>query len=269
MLTLSLSTAVRWRMNVCGGRLQVLIFLSGFLCVAVGTLGASPGIAASDRLPDLGMAQLSDIQIQKTPQGTRLLRYSSTIVNVGAGPFEALGQRADTSTPTMSVTQRIFDDAGGFRDLSTGATMYYAGDGHNHWHLRDLESGELVRLDNGVKSGTSAKHGFCFFDNVAYRLSLPRAPQSASYTDCGGGNPDLLAVTMGLSVGWGDIYSWDTVSQYVDITALTPGRYRLYVTADASNWFVESNDSNNTTWADIELRGKGTGIKVLAYGPGA
>jgi subtilase family serine protease len=35
--------------------------------------------------------------------------------------------------------------------------------------------------------------------------------------------------------------------QYIDITGLKSGRYRLQATADASNWFTESNESNNTT----------------------
>ena len=67
--------------------------------------------------------------------------------------------------------------------------MYFAGDGHNHWHVRDLETEKLIRLDNGAKVGTSAKHGFCFFDNVRYRLTLAGAPQSARYTGCGTSTP--------------------------------------------------------------------------------
>ena len=39
----------------------------------------------------------------------------------------------------MSTTQRIFDDAGGYRDGPTSASMYFGGDGHNHWHVQDLE----------------------------------------------------------------------------------------------------------------------------------
>ena len=39
---------------------------------------------------------------------------------------------------------------------------------------------------------------------------------------------------MGLSVGWGDTYPLTLPDQYIDITAVTPGRYRLNVTADAA-----------------------------------
>ena len=71
---------------------------------------------------------------------------------------------------------------------------------------------------------------------------------------------------MGLSVGWSDQYSWRLPDQYIDITGLTAGRYRLIVVADAGNWFVEGNEANNTTWVDLQLTGKGA-PKVLGYGP--
>jgi hypothetical protein len=75
-------------------------------------------------------------------------------------------------------------------------------------------------------------------------------------------------VTMGLSVGWGDVYAWSLPDQYVDITGLTSGHYRLATTADAPNWFVESNNSNNPTWVDLQLEGSGR-IRVIRYGPAA
>ena len=33
----------------------------------------------------------------------------------------------------------------------------------------------------GRRVGTGAKHGFCYFDNTAYRLSLPRAPSASAF----------------------------------------------------------------------------------------
>ena len=130
-----------------------------------------PAGAASDRLPDLGMDHPAGLQIQNT-SGRKLLRFDSVVVNVGAGPFELHGERA-AGASTMTTQQRIFDDAGAYRDVSTAAIMYFGGDGHNHWHVRDLENFELVRLDNGTKVGTGAKHGFCFFDNYLYGSSNP------------------------------------------------------------------------------------------------
>ena len=77
----------------------------------------------------------------------------------------------------MTISQRIYSDTGGFRDVAVPATAFFSGDGHSHWHVRDLENGTLKRVDNGNQVGALAKHGFCFFDTSDYRLSLPGAPQ--------------------------------------------------------------------------------------------
>jgi len=229
---------------------------------------ATPAPPAQDRLPDLGMARLSDLSIDASGGG-RLLRYSTTIVNVGSGKFELHGQRASTSDSTMSVVQRIFNDAGGWRDVSTPAVMVYAGDGHNHWHVHDLELSELFRLSDGTFLARSNKRGFCFWDNVRYRLSLPGAPQSPVYGESGCGGTGSLTTAVGLSIGWGDIYPASLPDQFIDITGLADGSYRLVVTADPSGWFAETNENNNVTWVDLELSGGGTQLRVLGYGPNA
>ena len=228
--------------------------------VALSVAYAPAAGAATDVLPDLRMAKLQELKIQKTSDGRKLLRFSSIIVNVGVGAFEAHGQRPDTGTSTMTTHQHIFNTEGSYRDVPTAAVMYFGGDGHNHWHVRDLEDFELLRLDNGAKVGTGAKHGFCFYDN--YNFGSQHAPH---YTTCGS-NSDL-SVRMGMSVGWGDIYHYSLPDQYVDVTGLTSGRYRLLATADKSNWFLESSDSNNHTWVDIQLQGNS--VKIVGYGPSA
>lgn len=228
---------------------------------------STPVGAVSDRLPDLGMAKLQDLKIQKTSDGRKLLRFSSIVVNVGAGAFEVHGQRPDTSISTMTTTQRVFDDSGGYRDVPTDAIMYFSGDGHNHWHVQDLEDFELVRLDNGRLVGTGVKHGFCFYDN--YRYGSTQAPfytRQTSPPACGKYSSDLK-VTMGLSVGWGDIYKYTLPDQYIDVTGLASGKYRLWATADADGWFVESDNTNNYTWVDVQLRGNS--MKIIGYGPSA
>jgi hypothetical protein len=242
--------------------------ISGGFTVEI-TTDSGPPPTASDLLPDLSMARLQNLSIKNCTQtnfrdcayvGQKQLRFDTIIVNVGADRFEARGSRSTSSAP-MTVTQRIYNDAGGFRDFPTTAQMYFAGDGHTHWHLRDLESYELIRLDNGSKVGAGAKEGFCFFDNVVFGST-----QEAFYKGCGN-NPDALNVTMGLSRGWGDLYGAGTVGQYIDITNLTSGRYKLQATADGANWFLESNDSNNFTWVEVQI--SGNSVSVIAYGPGA
>jgi Lysyl oxidase/CARDB len=71
-------------------------------------------------------------------------------------------------------------------------------------------------------------------------------------------------VTTGLSVGWGDTYPAGIAFQWIDITGLKSGRYRLRATADPANWFPETNNTNNNTWVNIQLTS--SGVRVVAYG---
>lgn len=237
---------------------------AAWLAVAIALALPAPAALAGDYLPDLGMAHPSDLKVQKSG-GRKLLRYTAIIVNVGIGAFEVHGDRLDTSS-SMTVTQRIYDDsATGYHDVSVNAEMFYSGDGHNHWHVRDLETGELLRLDNGSKVGALAKHGFCFYDNYKYDLSLPGAPSDPVYTNCG--DEDSLHIVPGLSVGWGDIYPWYVAYQYIDITGLANGHYRLQVSASTELGFQESDYTNNVSWVNIALRANSA--KIIAYGPAA
>jgi hypothetical protein len=156
--------------------------LVGLVIAAVLTLAPPPaGAAAADRLPDLGMARLQDFSLDTTTiPGHRLLRFTTVIVNIGVGPFETIGSRPNTSTPELAVTQRIFDSAGSSHQISTSAVMFWAGDGHDHWHVRDAEAYELTRVDNGRQVGTGAKEGFCYFDNTAYQPCWPARPATRS-----------------------------------------------------------------------------------------
>jgi Lysyl oxidase len=230
----------------------------------------SPSSADLALPPDLGMARVSTVRVDtNTIPGRRLLRYEAIIVNVGGGPFVLKGHRADTTIPELTISQRVFNDSGGYVDVPiSGTTMYWSGDGHNHWHTRDLESGVLTRMDNGRVVGTSAKHGFHFADNYAYRLTLPGAPQTAVYTGAAYQyGPGATDVTMGLSVGWGDRYAVSVVDQWIDITGLPNGKYRLELGADTSHWFQESDITNNTAWATLRIRRNR--VNIVATGAGA
>ena len=212
-----------------------------------------------NRQPDLAMANIRNIQIYTPADGRRLLRFATVIVNIGAGPFELHGERIDTSTSELPVTQRIFDSDGGYSDRPTTATMFYSGDGHDHWHVRNLEDYHLID-ESGQQVATSPKNGFCFYDNLRWG-----ATGDPVYTNCANGQPGALHVSMGLTRGWGDLYSATTFGQFIDITNLPDGDYRLEVIADGDNWFLEEVENNNSTWADLRITGNE--VQVLAYGP--
>lgn len=258
------------------------------MCPQSGCAASPPPPCSTDCLPDLGMAKLGTPYVEKAGDQFRL-RFDATIVNVGEGRFEVLGSRNSTSDTTMdTVTQHIFNDTGGYRNVTaqntstdptapghgTEAQMVFGGDGHSHWHVKDLETYELKGLDssNNTRRRTGLKSGFCFYDNAQYLLTLPGAPQSPYYTGCGTSSD--LNVTTGLSVGWGDKYGAGLPDQYINITSLPSGRYRLTATADPYDWFPESTGGNNSTYVDLQLQqrqkgSRGYSVTVLGYGPEA
>ena len=58
---------------------------------------------------------------------------------------------------------------------------------------------------------------------------------------------------MGISIGWGDLYTANLQGQYIDITGLQPGIYRLLAEVDPDKMFREEDRSNNFAWIDFEL----------------
>jgi hypothetical protein len=252
---------------VLAARIRLVPLLA--MCALAGLpaqASAATSAGATQLLPDLRMLRLSGFHDSRVG-GRRLLRFDTIIVNVGDGPFVVKGRRACTSTtacPTMTARQRIATDTGRTRLLPSSGVMRYAVDGHDHWHIHRFESYELIPLDGGRPDAPlrGAKVGYCFFDNVPKRLHLEGAPQRRVHEESGCGTKASLTTKVGLSVGWGDLYPWHFGGQYIDITGVPPGDYRVCVTTDPKDRFVEKNDVNNQAWQDIRIRRRGAAESI-------
>lgn len=259
------------------GRVAALVALAALAVVAAAVLVAfrvsgppSPPLAApiDPRYPDMGMAPLSSLLVGQDDSGRTFLRFSATLVNVGSGPAIVAAHRAFPFSDDWTVVQRVEDAAGGYSERETGARLIFGGDGHDHWHIVGAEAHQLETLEGDIVGGL-VKSGFCFFDNVDYRTSLPGAPASATHvsTECGGQFDRDIA--MGLSVGWGDEYQWYLLDQTIEITGVPDGRYRLRAIADPADQLVESNETNNDTWTVVDLLTAGgvRRVDVVEQGP--
>ena len=231
--------------------------------------GGAPTVAAAapvDRLPDLAMAYPTELRLQTTASGARRLRFTTMIVNIGDGPFETRSSRL-AGDPTMGVNQRIYNNAGGYRVFDTTATAKYSGDGHDHWHVQDVARYELFAINGkGAALRRDAKVGFCFFDTNAYRLSLPRAPDSPVYRASGCGKRSSLFVKNGISVGWGDKYGWRLSRQWIYLSSLPAGEYFLKVTVDPLFQYQEIRHRNNCNWSRIRISRNSSVVPVLDRG---
>jgi hypothetical protein len=198
-----------------------------------------------------------------TAGGAKLLKFPAITANVGDGPLEIRGTRSSSAATDWVGRQVLRNGDGTSTTLAdSGASFFYAGDGHNHWHIRDFDLYEL--LDAGgtvVKLGE--KHGFCFEDNttrdstwsVPNGGTQPANPAYPNATSCGVGQPNATSIVHGLSVGWADTYPSSLPDQAIDVTGLPDGTYKVRVTADWQGFWREKNENNNVAMSTIRIAG--------------
>ncbi|MET1231794.1 MAG: S-layer homology domain-containing protein [Candidatus Limnocylindrales bacterium] len=222
----------------------------------------APVAAVSDRLPDLRVANITGFHIVKSG-GRRLLRFTGIMWNKGDGPFEVRSKRPSTSSTAWDVDQIVYRTDGGFRRIETTARMKYAGDGHDHWHVRRMLTYHLWGARGTLRS---SKVGFCFFDTNLINGSLPRSPARPVYLESMCGRRASLRTRNGISVGWGDKYAWNFAYQWVDITGLPGGTYTIRSAVDLYRQFTEKSETNNCAYARIRFGSSGSTFKVLERG---
>jgi hypothetical protein len=239
--------------------LSLLVALAGVLLP-----GPLPAIALEgDKKPNLQMLRLRDWQIENSG-GRRRLRFTTIFVNAGRGPFELRGHRASTDDPTMDIDQIMYRWDGTKRRIHTRAIAKYAGDGHDHWHVQNVVIYEAWRIGDLANTRRGAKTGFCFFDTTAWDRSLPGARQWPYYEEEWCGTRSVLHNRVGVSVGWGDRYPWNFAFQWIDITGLEGGRYRVRATADIADRYDESVETDNCVWAVVDIPAPGSGSSVTS-----
>jgi hypothetical protein len=231
-----------------------LAALAGLLTIAAALVPSAGVSAAVDRRPDLRMAPIRDVRIQVTASGRRLLRFTTILLNTGHGPFELRAYR--TSASRMRVSQRIYNSAGGWRTLATGAVARYAGDGHDHWHVQRVATYDLLTPDRKFLR-RAAKIGFCFFDTTLVYSGLPRSPSSPHYREWTCGTRSSQSARMGISVGWGDNYPWNFAYQWIDISRLRAGTYYVRAVVDFQNYYRERSEINNCAYIRLTIPSRG------------
>jgi len=220
------------------------------------TVFASPALAATNLLPDMRITPIYSIQIQTGEQGRKKLRFGTIAFNDGDGPLEVRGKSRRRGEMTV-IRQWIHESDGTSHGvLKSDAEIFYARDGHDHWHVARFI---VVRLR--PNPGTTAserrirKLGFCLVDSAQAPASQrpPNAVNSPGYGDCGWSNSS--SVRLGVSVGWGDNYPPEFTFQSIDVSGLPQGNYRICATVNPKGIWTEKNNnfSNNSYWMDLDL----------------
>lgn len=220
-------------------------------------LSACGGGERAELLPDLEQAKPGAVAVVEEAGRYRLV-FLSAVENVGPGPLIVEGRRARRSDTTMAVTQLVQRSDGSVRPHPiAGAMRYVIAETHRHWHVLAFERYELRRGDDGSLAAADRKTGFCLGDryDADGDRTLPNEPAHAVWTEeCGRGRPLLLGVRQGISPGYGDDYVPALEGQFIDITNVLAGRYRLVHRVNADRALLESDYANNVASVVIEFR---------------
>jgi hypothetical protein len=187
-----------------------------------------------------------------------LLIFRTAVHNAGRGQLRIVGQRASRAQPLLDARQLVVCANGGNETFSgVGVMGYVNGPTHRHWHYLDFARYALVGLSAGAPTVRSRKAGFCLTDDYPIGLALPGKPREPVFIEpgnaCAGGQPGALSAEEGISVGWGDEYEPYKEGQYVDLTYLPAGEYRLLNQVNSQRALAESRYDNGVAGVTIRL----------------
>jgi hypothetical protein len=122
--------------------------------------------------------------------------------------------------------------------------------------MGDFAQYELRSINSDGSTGavvaTTKKTSFCMIDTDTIDSSLPHFGWGLSHS-CG------QSARQGVKVGMGDTYNQFLPDQYIDITTIADGTYRLVSVADPNTVdrpggrLLETNDHNNAASVDVTI----------------
>jgi hypothetical protein len=209
------------------------------------------------------------------------LRLTSGPINVGDGPFDMrfdlagdlLADKAHVETNTVRgpMTQAVHYSDGKIEERPAGTYSFHLT--HAHFHTDQIltyESFVVPTPGTLVAAGNGTKSGFCPADQLFgewRKFSQMVQGDFGEGDSAAGGNcfsPSKGVI--GLTAGWGDVYRWQRPGQYVEFDG-GDGRYVVRSTVDKSNRVLEQNETDNTAYAYIEV--KGENVTMLERGQGS
>jgi hypothetical protein len=207
-------------------------------------------------------------------QGIRCLRFSIGPANVGVGPLELVFPPNEGLVTPGNATQVITWSDGHTTTRPAGQFEYHKT--HGHYHHSGFGKLELLHVDDATRgtlthAGNGPKQGFCTADVKIAEWSVFGAGDQDSADSTCVDDADLVydprqGTHMGLSAGWVDLYSWEQDGNYVDFGLNGDGLYLVRSTADALGNILESDESDNTSYAYLRITG--STIAVLERGRG-
>jgi hypothetical protein len=104
----------------------------------------------------------------------------------------------------------------------------------------------MLQAITGNSNRTSEKTSFCLMDTDVIDDTLPGAPITAQYVNCGNS-------FQGISVGYGDTYGWHLSGQQLSLKNQKDGDYRLITHVDPQGAILETDESDNESCVLLNL----------------
>lgn len=222
-------------------------------------------------LPDLIALPASQPRVQVRRDG-RLLRFTSSLGNVGVGPVEVRPNRArPCPSGRHNSTQIIYRDANTNarynRRVDTRVIRHHAGcmvyhPYHQHWHFQASARYTLVdpSKDGRVVISARRKVSFCLRDSARLPARYGRFSYGDAYGSCTRSSPQ------GISVGWTDVYQRWLPGQSLRLPRnLRKSVYCLEITVDPLDRLLESNNRNNKSIRALAIGGNAVEIRKSAH----
>jgi len=188
-------------------------------------------VRAQSALPDLTIdaARLQSSAVVKTRV------FKATDCAFMEGCVDARGKRKllrfDVATPNIGRADLVLGDP-------SRSSLFVYSACHRHYHFNGYALYELLD-DTGATILTGRKQAFCLEDFTRYDPNAGPAKFTCSF--------------QGISVGWQDVYGSYLDCQWLDITGIPPGDYRLRVTINPDGILAESDYTNNIATVPVSI----------------
>lgn len=199
---------------------------------------------------------------------TRCLRFTTGPRNAGPGPFEIDYDPAAAQLGVQApgpASQRVYYSDGTSFLRPAGQFQFHAV--HGHYHYLDFLRFQLFHVGDSHQlspAGSGTKLGLCPADELFADWTVFNQEQTNTFTANCGYAPGTAS--LGLNVGWGDVYKWQRPGQYVDFSGDGDGYYLLQVTVNAAGLVKTARTGDNIGYAYVHI--VGDRVTILERGQG-
>jgi hypothetical protein len=200
---------------------------------------------------------------------TRCLRFTTGPRDAGPGPFEIdydpTGAQFGLQAPGQAFQRIYYSDGSSFL-RPAGRFQFHPA--HGHYHYLDFLEFQLFHVNGSehvlTPAGTGKKLGLCPADELFADWYTFNQQETNTFTANCGYAPGQAS--LGLNVGWGDVYRWQRPGQYVDFSNDGDGYYLLQVIVNAHHQALTAQHADNIGYAYIHV--VGSNINVIERGQG-